>query len=52
MVQPSTDSGAGTYSKRTSLFDLHLEFEMVLFAGYEMPVQYSGNTEGASAYAC
>lgn len=43
MAQPSTDSEAGTYSKRTPLFDLHREFggKMVLFAGYEMPVQYS-----------
>ena len=46
MAHPSTDSEAGTYSKRskrTPLFDLHREFgsKMVLFAGYEMPVQYS-----------
>lgn len=43
MAQPSTDSEAGTYSKRTPLFDLHREFggKMVLFAGYEMSAQYS-----------
>jgi len=43
MAQSSTDSEAGTYSKRTPLFDLHREFggKMVPFAGYEMPVQYS-----------
>ena len=43
MAQRSTDFEAGTYSKRTPLFDLHREFggKMVPFAGYEMPVQYS-----------